>query len=220
VDHPELHRLWNLADIAAREGRSPDAAFEAIGLILQRPLERATYGSTPSNTLTFARTGGDGVHFSFVLRDATVRSDSPVLMGVPMHFDRPNVVVGRDLRDFLALGVGCGFFALERIVNDPDAFFAGYPAAREGSGSLRIIRAAFRVEPWTDPRAHLEDLKSFEHLLEAPAPSPPDMPAPSAVDFWRAQLANERRRPRDERDMEREAHMQRRLDEELEKASN
>jgi hypothetical protein len=43
---------------SAFQGYVADGAFESIGLILQRPLQRATYGEPPPNTLAFAWTGG------------------------------------------------------------------------------------------------------------------------------------------------------------------
>jgi hypothetical protein len=127
MDRADLQKLWQLADEAPR----PKARRE-----------------TPANTLAFARTGGDGVHFNFVLRDGRVREDSPILMAVPMNVDRPHVIVGRDLRDFLALGVGRGFFLLDGLVYDPESFLGAYPAPEEALGErereqLLLLRAAF-----------------------------------------------------------------------------
>jgi hypothetical protein len=218
--HPDLEMLWQLADTAPRPKGTPrDGAFEPIGLILSRPPRRTEYGSTPANTLAFAGSGGDGVHFNFVLRDGRLEKDSPILLSAPMNFDRPHAIVGRDLRDFLALGVGCGFFVLERLVYDPESFLQSYPSLSANQSEperelLRLIRETFGVEPWTDPRARLEELAHLESLLEPPAArsrplSPP--PMPSAAAFWQAQLDRERARPDDERDPEREAHMERRL---------
>jgi len=217
--HADLERLWQLADSSPRpKGRSCDGTFGPIGLILQRPPARATYGSTPANTLAFAWTGGDGVHFSFVVSGGAIHEDSPILMSVPMHFACPNLVVGRNLRDFLALGVGCGFFALERLAYEADVFLGGYPTAIEHlDEQLRLIRTAFDVEPWTDPKSRLGELCALEHLLETPAPPPPAKPVPLGAAFWQGLLDRERSRPEHERDLDREAHMAQRLAEELRK---
>jgi hypothetical protein len=217
MDHADLQRLWRLADETPRAKGTPrDGVFEPIGLILSRPLQRATYRSTPANTLAFAWTGGDGVHFNFVLRDGRVAEDSPILMSVPASFDAPNVIVGRDLRDFLALGVGRGFFSLERLVYDPKSFLDDYPASEEEldelqRDQLRLLRAAFAVEPWSDAKGRLEELEPLVRLLEPPAAQPPPAPMPSPDAFWQAQLDRERARPADERDPVREAHMEARL---------
>jgi hypothetical protein len=176
MDHPDLALLWQLAATASRpKGTSPEGAFESIGLILQRPPKLATYAQTPPNTLAFAWTGGDGVHFNLVLGNNLAVEDSPILMVVPMSFKRPRAVVGRSLRDFLALGMGSGFFALERLAYDPDSFLREYPGganrmsdrARE---QLRLLRTTFGVEPWTDARAHLNELKELERLVGTDAP--------------------------------------------------
>jgi hypothetical protein len=86
-------------------GMTADEAAESVGLLLEPVPERWSYDTTPRNSLTFASTGGDSVHYS-VLTDAG--RPGPVVMTVPMNPDRPNVVVGADLRDFLALGCHSG----------------------------------------------------------------------------------------------------------------
>jgi hypothetical protein len=132
MDHPYLARLWQLAATASRaKGSSPNGAFESIGLILQRPPKLATYAQTPPNTLAFAWTGGDGVHFNFVLGSDLAVEDNPILMVVPMSFKRPRAVVGRSLR-----------------------------------------RTTFGVEPWTDARAHLDELKELERLVSSETKTP------------------------------------------------
>jgi hypothetical protein len=85
--------------------------FEPAGLILQIP-QRSAYWCTPLNALTFARTGGDGTHYSLVTAPGTDLAHRPVVMTVPMS-DDPNVIVGEDLRDFLALGCRFGYLGLE-----------------------------------------------------------------------------------------------------------
>jgi hypothetical protein len=183
----DLERLWQIADSASLRGNtSRDGLFEPIGLILGRPLQRATYRTTPANTLAFAWTGGDGIHFNFVLRDGAIQHDSPVVMAVPMSFKRPNVIVGRDLRDFLALGTGRGFFVLEQLAYQPEAFLGAYPATADelserARQQIALIRNGFGVEPWANPRARLEELKDLEALLEQPAAQPPSPPGRADV---------------------------------------
>jgi hypothetical protein len=215
--HTDLEKLWTIADTASRPpGTTRDAVFEPIGLILSRPPKRATYASTPRNTVAFAWTGGDGVHFDFLTREDDVHVDSPVLLVAPTSFERPYVVVGRNLRDFLALGVGRGFFELERLTQDADGFFASYPKSAKQWGereSERIeqLRAAFAIEPWAEPMDHFKELQSILQQIEPPAPEPPSAPLPSPAAFWQAQLDRERARPADERDPQREAHLARKV---------
>jgi hypothetical protein len=68
----------------------------------------ASYDATPADSVMFASTGGDGVHFS------ALDSDGAVVMTVPMAFDSPNHVLGKDIPEFLALGRRTGYFHLDR----------------------------------------------------------------------------------------------------------
>jgi hypothetical protein len=82
------------------------------GTILYRPF------TTPKNSLSFASTGGDDVHFGLVAVNGKFGDASPVVMTVPMAGDNPeelNFIVGETLRDFLCLGCERGFFDLEKL---------------------------------------------------------------------------------------------------------
>lgn len=95
--------------------RAPDdIAGDEIGLMLHTGLRRWVYEQSPRNAVTFASTGGDGVHFSLLDTGSGISNDSPVVMTVPMA-DQPNRVVGANLRHFLALGRHSGFFILEQL---------------------------------------------------------------------------------------------------------
>jgi len=220
VEHVLLQQLWQLADAAPpSKGRSRDAIFERLGLILSRPPMHGGYACTPGNTSAFAWTGGDGVHFSLVLRGGRPRDDSPVVMTVPMSMsDRANVIVGCDLRDFLALGVGCGFVGLDQLVYGSESFLRGYPVTAEALGKerseqLQLLRTTFGVEPWTDPRRRLAELTALEDLLEPPLATPPQRPVPSAANLLQATLDLERGRPADDRNLEREEWIEKRISE-------
>jgi hypothetical protein len=62
------------------------------------------YVDTPSNAVTFAHTGVDGVHYALLARDGDVSNDSPVVQVSPMDFGEPVVVVARSFLEFLAIG--------------------------------------------------------------------------------------------------------------------
>lgn len=106
-----------LSNLAALRSLMNDlGAGEEIGLLCTSELLPPTYDATPKNCLTFAGTGGDGVHFGFLDLGYGVSDDSPVVMTIPMNFDQPNLVVGASLRDFLGLGTRLGYFCLEQLV--------------------------------------------------------------------------------------------------------
>lgn len=91
---PTWDDLWAVAGRTAHDaGEDLRYVFEPIGLILQPPGSPLPigYDATPRDAITFASTGGDGVHFS-----ASLGVSGPhIVMTVPMQFDRPNVVVGQ-----------------------------------------------------------------------------------------------------------------------------
>ena len=175
----DLGLLFRLAG-ARRDGGALDdwsAYFEPAGLILQIP-ERLAYWCTPLNALTFARTGGDGTHYSLVRVPGIDPAQRPVVMTVPMS-DDPNVIVGENLRDFLALGCRFGYFGLEGLVHQRAQTIAELARARYAEGAreqqlrlLQILETAFDLKPWPKPTTHLAELKlRYFSALDIPARS-------------------------------------------------
>ena len=140
-------------------------AADQLGLLFHSGLSDPAYEQTPRNTLTFASTGGDGVHFGYLVMAGGVGDDDPIVMTVPSA-EKPNRVVGRNLRHFLGLGRRSGYFVLEQLQYD----FAGTVAAldrRDLSFPDEIERAALDaiaqslgVVDWHDHAAVLASLES------------------------------------------------------------
>ena len=63
-------------DIPLQDDQGPGC----VGLILNRELESGGYECSPLNALAFARTGGDGDHFSLLVQDGTIDEWSPVVL--------------------------------------------------------------------------------------------------------------------------------------------
>jgi hypothetical protein len=72
------------------------------------------YESTPKNSVTFATTGGDGVHFGVLTDDKELNGRQPIVMTVPMV--SKNVILADTLDEFLGLGFHNGWFPLEQLV--------------------------------------------------------------------------------------------------------
>src|SRR5262245_34005982 len=102
--HPLFERLRHLDQEVARQFSDPlFSGLWTVGLRFDRRLDESRYSSsTPLNCRTFANTGGDGVHFSFVVQEGMVRESSPVVVTVPCA--GVSLVVGENLFDFLCLG--------------------------------------------------------------------------------------------------------------------
>jgi hypothetical protein len=173
----DLSRLWQLAG-----GDSGDSigdwigTFEPVGLILAAPPKNGGYWCTPRNSVAFAWTGGDGVHYSLVNVPDMPIDTAPIVMTVPMS-DYPNIIVGANLREFLGLGCRFGYFALEQLAYDFDStvdlLLAGDfdPEATAADRSLLMrLSDAFGLKPWDDPGERLETLADqYERLLDVPS---------------------------------------------------
>jgi hypothetical protein len=152
--------------------------FDPIGLILQIPPKSEEYWCTPRNAVTFARTGGGGTHFSLIAIPNVLRAHQPVVMTVPMS-DDPNVIVGENLRDFLALGCRAGYFGLEGLVHQPDEKVAELERAQYDDDAedramrmLQVIETTFGLQPWANPKKRLAELKlRFYPTLKLPPPT-------------------------------------------------
>jgi hypothetical protein len=113
----------------------------------------------PSNTVSFASTGGGGCHFSFLVSQSGEWSaDRPVVMIVPggtggYARDEANVVVGANLWEFLGLGLRTGYFVLEMLPCRLERFLEEYPEhIPEGddpeSVELRELAQRFGLVSW------------------------------------------------------------------------
>jgi hypothetical protein len=186
--------LRRLNETAARELTRPpsDPGFGELGLILYSELDEFRYGTfTPGNCHTFAHTGGNGVHFSFLTLKGRVDEQCPVVVTNPAAGGL-NFVVGENLHDFLGLGCHRGYFALEQLAYHYDLTIRVYTDAnwratdswhysvgydyRPGESRLREGRQAlldlliehFQLKPWNDPVRFKELERRYTGLLAEP----------------------------------------------------
>jgi hypothetical protein len=143
------------------------------GMYLARPpLRNNGYSSTPVNSSMFARTGGDGVHFSFVGADGRWSGESPVVMTCPdAGSPRKNVILGESLTEFLRLGICTGYFGLAQLGQaedfSKDSFVIGDLSSPEMAtwlepqavAELDSLARRFRLAPWTNVGERLEELQ-------------------------------------------------------------
>lgn len=171
----------NLLQRFATAHRNRPATLRALGLTLLQPPERGWCDDTPKNGLIFAHTGGDSVHFCLLERAGRITDESPVVMVVPCHPERPRLVLGDTLLDFLAVGSVVGYAALEQLIYDPDrtlgylfdykaflldSYFGREPPAQDlndlaaRKDLLAVLSKEFGLCPWADARAKLVALES------------------------------------------------------------
>lgn len=136
-----------------------------LGLLPHADLRPSGYMQAPRNALTFASTGGDGVHNSVLDLGEGISNASPIVMTVPMA-DQPNRVVGADLRQFLGLGLHSGYFILEQLQYD----FAGTASELElrhweqelspaGLALLAVLKQELALAEWSDIAGQLAQLE-------------------------------------------------------------
>lgn len=159
--HPDLERL----KVLLRE--IGEDAPEEIGLLPMPSLRHCGYLQAPQHSLAFATTGGDGVHYSFLPRDDIAASLWPVVMTVPMNFGDENLVVGADLREFLALGIRQGYFELDGLLYNPaettswlDREADPTSSAAEKLRVLDAIRQTFEIRPWGSHGPRIAELQA------------------------------------------------------------
>ena len=87
-----------------------DAGIGSVGLKLATRLTTGGYWCSPTNALTFASTGGDGNHYSLLVRNGVIDNESPVVLTWPSEGE--HVIVGESLYDFLCFGLHGGYFEI------------------------------------------------------------------------------------------------------------
>jgi hypothetical protein len=148
------------ADLARASGTTVAEVFEPIGLILLPDGSHYDYLCTPVNSVTFATTGGDGVHFGFLLIEQC--RQMPVVMTVPMS-DAYNLVIAEDFQEFLRLGYHAGYFALEQFIYEPEwaARFHSRDDPEMGPDEkilLAHLREQFQLEPLPDIGSRVQEV--------------------------------------------------------------
>ncbi len=154
-------------------------------MILRSRPKTAGYWCTPLNSLKFAGTGGDGVHFSFVVKDGKVTESSPIVVTVPESYDCPNFIGGESLFDFLCLGFHRGYFALGMLSTEKclaayssadwqlktDSDHAvGYGVDEHQQNLLNFLIEKLGLSPWKNLKRRFQRLqKLYLPRLEIPA---------------------------------------------------
>ncbi|MDN5201961.1 hypothetical protein QQ008_11320 [Fulvivirgaceae bacterium BMA10] len=112
----KIEDFWKIDDdIKRRYGKKWYNFVDYCGLNPVRPLENYNYSCTPKNSMTFAATGIDGVHFGIINKQKSEISSGPIVITVPIA-TKNNIVVAEDLDEFFSLGYYVGWLALEQLV--------------------------------------------------------------------------------------------------------
>ncbi len=166
-----IEDFWEIDDLITRKwGKDLYKHIDYCGLEPVRPMKHHGYFCTPKNSLTFAATGGNGVHFGLVNGYNNKGDLGPIVMTVPMA-DENNVIIAEDLHEFFSLGYYVGWFALEQIVYNLDGIIEYYSKPDkemdpEESNFLELVRREMPIKHIALSANRLEELKReyFEKL--------------------------------------------------------
>ena len=146
----------------------------AVGLGLCQPAKSGGYYCSPENSRMFAWTGGDGIHYSFVVLPHLPIKEGPVVATYPADPDTNNVVVGESLFEFLCLGCRCGYEMVPYGNGMPP-----YSDAHGATDDREVAFARFQqqildflvhrldLKPWVDEPRRLDELRRryFHRLI-------------------------------------------------------
>lgn len=109
IDHPLWEALREF-DAKLESERNDSLGLQHLWLQLVDPNsgEDRYDWCTPLNCRVFARTGCDGIHYSFLVDNDRITEDSPVVETLPADGGESNVVAA-SLREFLEKGLECGY---------------------------------------------------------------------------------------------------------------
>ena len=190
IQHPLLESLREFdAEAARRFPARFDNGLGQLGMLLHAELHNEGYWCTPKNSMAFAHTGGNGVHFSFIVDKDRITEDSAVVVTVPANPAEPrdaNFVVAENLRNFLRFGLYRGYFALEQLAYYPELTLqvfssatweptedwhhsVGYQLSENGRRVRDLMVDRFDLTPLSYSVSAFADLQdTYEPLLKYP----------------------------------------------------
>ena len=175
--------LQALYDAAATIGPqfnlSAEAVFDYSGLILEIPPVRNWIDwCTPRNVLTFATTGGDSVHYSYLVDERLPAGVCPIVMTLPCASEL-SLVIAESFQEFFDYGYYVGWFSLEQLYYEEEEGEAYFRQASPtfgdiGTEQLPLLRKALNMKPVPPTLARFAELQQkYGALLDIP-PMPTD----------------------------------------------
>ena len=172
--------LQALYDTAAAIGPRFDLSAEAVldycGLLLEIPPVRDYIDwSTPRNALTFATTGGDSVHYSYLVNERLPEGVCPIVLTLPCA-DAQSFVIAENFQEFFDYGYYVGWFSLEQLYYEEEEGAAYFRQASStfgdiGTEQLPLLHKALNMKPVPPTLERFAELHDKYHaLLDIPPP--------------------------------------------------
>jgi len=122
--------------------------------VLWPPRENSGYQSTPTNAVTFASMGVDGVHYVILKIDGQVRDDSPVAQVSPMDSNDITMIADSFL-SFLADGCKVSKQKMKTVLDGERAGKRGLVAVLSEHFDLSRLLGEERTGPLMERYGHL-----------------------------------------------------------------
>jgi hypothetical protein len=172
-------------------GRWKTCVHTGCGMYIFRPplYRECVYQRAPLNSVKFGTTGGDGIHYSFLVLDGCWSELSPVIVTDPTccAFPEHNRVVAENLTEFLRLGIRTGYFALPAHVTDlmshRDPSSAASMESQEYADwlepeevtALKRLAKKFKLDPLQGVARRLVELqRRYQPLMQQPPDPRPE----------------------------------------------
>ena len=154
---------------------SPEAVLDYCGLLLEIPPQRNYIDwCTPRNVMTFATTGGDSVHYSYLVDERLPEGVYPIVMTLPC-VNELSWVIAESFQEFFDYGYYVGWFSLEQLYYDDEEGAAYFLQPSEnfgdiGTAQLPLLRKALNMKPVPPTLARFAQLQQkYGALLDIPA---------------------------------------------------
>lgn len=171
---PLLTQLYDVDSFIRHNMELPyDPGLGSVGLILYDTLKPEGYWCSPRNGRAFARTGGDGDHYSLLIRNGAIDETSPVVLTMPASGEQ--FVVGESLYDSLCFGLHGGFFAVlsgnEEPTIEVDGHWFNSHVKKFAQDVLFLMMRELSLKPWpreTRQERFAELQKRFLPMVQVP----------------------------------------------------
>ena len=175
-----LQALYDAAEaIGPQFNLSAEAVFDYSGLILEIPPVRNWIDwCTPRNVLTFATTGGDSVHYSYLVDERLPAGVCPIVMTLPCASEL-SLVIAESFQEFFDYGYYVGWRELEQLYYEDEKGEACFHEASQslnnlGMQQLPLLHKALNMQAVLPTLQRFGDLQQkYQALLNIP-PMPPE----------------------------------------------
>jgi hypothetical protein len=174
-----LQTLYDAAAaIGPQFGLSPEAVLGTAACGWRSPVPSYIGWCTPRNVMTFATTGCDSVHYSYLVDERLPGSVCPIVMTLPC-VNELSWVIAENFQEFFDYGYYVGWRELEQLYYEDEKGEACFHEASQslnnlGMQQLPLLHKALNMQAVLPTLQRFGELqKKYQALLNIP-PMPPE----------------------------------------------